>query len=64
MPDGGSLRDIGEGDCTIKRMSLRIAPLRTQGRSWREISRELGLGKGSVQRAFHSLPKNTSFGTA
>ncbi len=39
--------------------AARVARLRAQGASWREISRELGLGKGSVQRAFHSLPKNT-----
>ena len=41
--------------------AARVARLRAQGASWREISRELGLGKGSVQRAFHSLPKNTCF---
>ncbi len=41
--------------------AARVARLRAQGASWREISRELGLGKGSVQRAFRSLPKNTCF---
>ena len=41
--------------------AARVARLRAQGASRREISRELGLGKGSVQRAFHSLPKNTCF---
>ncbi|MDA2937129.1 recombinase family protein [Acidobacteria bacterium AH-259-A15] len=36
----------------------RIASLRAQGRSWAEISEELGVGKGTAQRAFYSLPKN------
>jgi DNA invertase Pin-like site-specific DNA recombinase len=36
----------------------RIAALRAQGRSWREISEETGVSKGSAQRAFCSLPKN------
>ncbi|MDA2931043.1 recombinase family protein, partial [Acidobacteria bacterium AH-259-O06] len=36
----------------------RIAQLRAQGRSWAEISEELGIGKGTAQRAFYSLPKN------
>ena len=38
----------------------RIAALRAQGRSWREICTELGLTKGTAQRAFHSLPKNSA----
>jgi len=38
----------------------RIAVLRAQGRSWAKISRELGIGKGTAQRAFFSLPKNPS----
>jgi DNA invertase Pin-like site-specific DNA recombinase len=37
---------------------LRIAALREQGRSWREISIETGISKGTSQRAFRSLPKN------
>jgi DNA invertase Pin-like site-specific DNA recombinase len=37
---------------------LRIASLREQGRSWREISIETGISKGTSQRAFRSLPKN------
>jgi len=35
----------------------RIARLRAQGRSWREITGELGIGKGTAQRALASLPK-------
>ena len=38
----------------------RIAALRAQGHSWTEVSRELGIGKGTAQRAFYSLPKNPS----
>lgn len=37
--------------------TARIAALRTQGRSWREITEEMGVSKGSAQRAFCSLPK-------
>ena len=36
----------------------RVASLRAQGRSWAAISAELGIGKGTAQRACHSLPKN------
>ena len=35
----------------------RIASLRAQGRSWRQISEEMGIGKGTAQRALSSLPK-------
>jgi DNA invertase Pin-like site-specific DNA recombinase len=35
----------------------RIADLRARGRSWREITKELGVGKGTAQRALSSLPK-------
>ncbi len=38
----------------------KIAALRAQGHSWREIAEELGIGKGTAQRAFYSLPKNLS----
>jgi DNA invertase Pin-like site-specific DNA recombinase len=38
--------------------SSRIAALRAQGRSWAEITRELGIGKGTAQRALRGLPKN------
>ena len=36
----------------------RIASLRAQGCSWREIAEKLGIGKGTAQRAFYRLPKN------
>jgi DNA invertase Pin-like site-specific DNA recombinase len=35
----------------------RIADLRARGRSWRDISIELGIGKGTAQRAVAGLPK-------
>jgi DNA invertase Pin-like site-specific DNA recombinase len=37
--------------------ATRIASLRAQGRSWSEIVAEMGIGKGTAQRAFASLPK-------
>ena len=40
--------------------AAQIAALRAQGRSWAEISGELGIGKGTAQRALQSLPKNPS----
>jgi len=36
----------------------RISVLRARGHSWAEVSRELGIGKGTAQRAFSSLPRN------
>ena len=36
----------------------RVASLRAQGRSWAAISAELGIGKGTAQRAWAGLPKN------
>ena len=33
----------------------RIALLRAQGRSWSTVCREVGVSKGSAQRAFYSL---------
>ncbi len=36
----------------------RIAALRAQGRSWREIAAETGTSKGTAQRTLSSLPKN------
>jgi DNA invertase Pin-like site-specific DNA recombinase len=36
----------------------RIAVLRSQGRSWRQITAETGISKGTAQRALCSLPKN------
>src|SRR5271170_2518816 len=38
--------------------AARIAALRAHGRSWREITTELGVSKGSAQRAFCGLPRN------
>jgi len=38
--------------------AARIAALRAQGRSWREILVETGVSKGTAQRAVRSLPKN------
>ncbi len=38
----------------------KIAALRGRGRSWAEISAELGVSKGTAQRALQSLPKNPS----
>jgi DNA invertase Pin-like site-specific DNA recombinase len=36
----------------------KIASLRAQGRSWSEIVAEMGIGKGTAQRALAGLPKN------
>jgi DNA invertase Pin-like site-specific DNA recombinase len=38
----------------------RIATLRAQGLSWAQIVAELGVGKGTAQRAFADLPKINS----
>ena len=38
----------------------QIASLREQGRSWAQISTEMGISKGTAQRAVQSLPKNPS----
>jgi|GEM_PF-4863278 len=40
--------------------ATRVAFLRAQGRSWREITEELGIGKGTAQRAFYACPKTPS----
>ena len=37
----------------------RIAALRSRGYSWREIVTEMGIGKGTAQRAYWGLPKNS-----
>jgi DNA invertase Pin-like site-specific DNA recombinase len=37
--------------------SRQIAGLRARGRSWNQISKELGIGKGTAQRALANLPK-------
>ena len=38
--------------------AARIASLRAHGRSWREVTAEMGISKGAAQRAFWGLPKN------
>jgi DNA invertase Pin-like site-specific DNA recombinase len=38
----------------------RIASLRAKGRSWAEIVAEMGIGKGTAQRAVASLPKTVN----
>jgi DNA invertase Pin-like site-specific DNA recombinase len=38
--------------------AARVATLRARGRSWREITEETGISKGTAQRAFCGLPKN------
>jgi DNA invertase Pin-like site-specific DNA recombinase len=38
--------------------AARVATLRAHGRSWREITAEMAISKGSAQRAFCGLPKN------
>jgi DNA invertase Pin-like site-specific DNA recombinase len=40
--------------------AARIAQLRSQGRSWSEICRETGIGKGTAQRAFSRVPASSS----
>jgi hypothetical protein len=35
----------------------RIAGLRAQGRSWSQITDEIGVSKGTAQRAVVGLPK-------
>jgi len=36
----------------------RLAVLRAQGHSWAAVSQEMGVSKGTAQRAFYGLPKN------
>jgi DNA invertase Pin-like site-specific DNA recombinase len=38
--------------------ATRIAHLRSQGHSWREITEETGISKGTAQRTVASLPQN------
>jgi DNA invertase Pin-like site-specific DNA recombinase len=37
--------------------ATRIATLRAQGRSWREITAQTGVSRGTAQRTLHNLPK-------
>jgi DNA invertase Pin-like site-specific DNA recombinase len=48
-------RHLGRPRVTVD--AARIATLRLQGRSWREITDETGVSKGTAQRTLHSLPK-------
>jgi DNA invertase Pin-like site-specific DNA recombinase len=43
--------------------AARIAKLRSAGRSWSAICREMDLSKGTAQRAFHGLPKSPTLPT-
>jgi DNA invertase Pin-like site-specific DNA recombinase len=43
---------------------LQVAGLRSRGKSWNQIAHELGIGKGTAQRAVASLPKNLPAETA
>jgi DNA invertase Pin-like site-specific DNA recombinase len=38
--------------------AARVGALRAHGRSWRQITVEMAISKGSAQRAFSGLPKN------
>jgi DNA invertase Pin-like site-specific DNA recombinase len=40
--------------------AARIGALRAHGRSWREITTEMAISKGSAQRALWGLPKNST----
>jgi DNA invertase Pin-like site-specific DNA recombinase len=39
---------------------LQVAGLRARGRSWNQIAADLGIGRGTAERAFRSLPKAPS----
>jgi len=51
-------RRIGRPRVTVD--AARIAALRAQGCSWSTICRETGLGKGTAQRAFSTVPASSS----
>ncbi len=38
----------------------RIARRRCSGVSWAAIGRELGVGEGTVRRAYHNMPRGSS----
>jgi hypothetical protein len=46
------------GKATCSRGCCRVAALRAHGRSWREITLEMAISKGSARRALWGLPKN------
>ena len=41
----------------------QIAGLRARGHSWNQIANQLGIGKGTAQRAYANLPKTLSADT-
>ena len=49
---------IGRPRVTVD--GTKIAQLRSQGRSWSEICRETGIGKGTAPRAFSTVPTSSS----
>jgi DNA invertase Pin-like site-specific DNA recombinase len=49
---------LGRPKATVD--ASRVATLRARGNSWREICDQLGLSKGTAQRALWGLPKNPS----
>ena len=42
----------------------QVAAMRRLGRSWNQIALELGIGKGTAQRAIQDLPKNPTANAA
>ena len=48
-------KQLGRTRVTVD--ASKIASLRAQGRSWGEIVEEMGIGKGTAQRALAGLPK-------
>ena len=59
-PKGAQATGKRPGRPRVAVNATRVAFLRAQGRSWREISEELGIGKGTAQRAFYACPKTPS----
>jgi DNA invertase Pin-like site-specific DNA recombinase len=51
-------KSIGRPRVTVD--ASRVAALRAKVHSWSTICRETGLGKGTVQRAFSSVPASSS----
>ena len=42
----------------VKVAAIRIAALKRSGASWAEICQQMGISKGTAQRALSTLPKN------
>lgn len=55
--DGKLVSKLGRPTVAVD--TAKVATLRKEGYSWREISRELGIGQGTARRALHSLAKNS-----